>query len=179
MSIYNFVSGLGVLAGAMLFSSVASAQAIRQAPIGEVMRPANRAVVCMATSANENAFGAAETNAVRKARGLGHLRPSKKLADAAARHACDMARRNEMTHRGSTTKGPSQRVRAAGYKTRIVAENIGKGFPQADGVLDAWVRSTGHLENILLPQVRDFGIGKAVAADGQTGYWAAVYAADS
>lgn len=179
MSIYNKLAGFGVFAGAALVSGFASAQAIRQAPIGEVMRPANRAVVCMATTANENAFGAAETNAVRKANGLGHLRPSKKLADAAARHACDMARRNEMTHRGSTTKGPSQRVRAVGYKNRIVAENIGKGFSQADGVLDAWVRSSGHLQNILLPQVRDFGIGKAIAADGLTVYWAAVYAADS
>lgn len=175
MIIHKMV-GAGLCAGFVLLSSAVGAQTVRQVALGEVMQPASRTAVCMATTSQENAFGAAETNAIRKANGLSHLRPSKRLADAAARHACDMAQRNEMTHKGSHTKGPSQRVRAAGYSTRVVAENIGKGFPKADGVLRAWVDSSGHLENILLPQVRDFGIGKAIAADGKTVYWAAVYA---
>ncbi len=137
---------------------------------------AKRGAVCMATSAAENAAGAAQTNAIRRARGLADLRPDERLALAAARHACDMAKRGQMTHKGSRSKGPSQRLRAAGYRIRIVAENIGKGFSRPEQVMQAWRESSGHLQNILLPQTRDFGIGKAVGADGLTVYWAAVYA---
>ncbi|WP_312524840.1 CAP domain-containing protein [Paracoccus sp. (in: a-proteobacteria)] len=170
-----FGATLGVCV--VLSAAAAVAQSARVAGMGETMKPANRGVVCLMTSAAENANGAAETNAVRRSKGLSQLRPDKRLAEAAARHACDMAQRDQMTHKGSRSKGPSQRVRAAGYKMQIVAENIGKGFSEPEQVMSAWVASSGHLQNILLPQVRDFGIGKAVAADGRTVYWAAVYAA--
>ena len=131
---------------------------------------------CVAASAQEAGRVLADTNAVRAQRGLPALRINSKLATAAARHACDMARRQQMTHIGSTTRGPGQRVKATGYRQSIVAENIAMGFRTADRVSGAWIASGGHLANILLPQVREFGIGKAVAADGQV-FWAAVYAA--
>lgn len=134
-------------------------------------------VKCYRTSAKENSRGAAHTSQVRSQRGLAQLRPNARLAEAAARHACDMARRDHMTHVGSKNRRPSHRVRAAGYRQVIVAENIGKGFNSAEQVMRAWVGSGSHLSNILLPQVNDFGIGKAMAADGRTVYWAAVYAA--
>ena len=36
----------------------------------------------------------------------------RRLAEAAARHACDMAQRGRMTHIGSATPGPAPRVKA-------------------------------------------------------------------
>lgn len=154
----------------------------RAQSFGGAASTANRPIVtgtvqCFATSGRDNATGAATSNAIRSARGLGQVRPSGRLAAAAARHACDMAQRNEMTHKGSRLRKPSHRVRAAGYRQTIVAENIGKGYNSADQVQRAWVESQGHLSNILLPQIEEFGIGRAVAADGRTVYWAAVYAA--
>lgn len=177
-------SCLGVtlgLAGLSLFGGISgdmSGAAQAQSLGGAV---ANRAAVggsvrCFRTSAHENAFGATHSNAVRAARGLGQVAPDVRLAEAAARHACDMARRDRMTHVGSRMRKPSQRIRATGYRQSIVAENIGKGFDSADKVLNAWVDSDSHLSNILLPQVEDFGIGRALSADGRTVYWAAVYA---
>lgn len=142
-----------------------------------IRAPANGGrVICLETSNQENSAAAAATSQLRRSEGLGKIRPSERLAEAAAKHACDMARRNEMTHQGSKLRKPSQRVRAEGYRTRMVAENIGKGFSRVEHVLEAWNRSQGHRDNIMLPEVRDFGIGKAVAADGMTVYWAAVYA---
>jgi len=134
-------------------------------------------VTCTSTSAQTNRLGAASTNAVRSQAGLPPLRVNSLLSQAASRHACDMAKRGRMTHKGSSTTGPSQRVKALGYSPRISAENIAAGPFDRKRVLSEWRGSKGHLDNIMLPQVNEFGIGHAVGADGKTQYWAAVYAA--
>lgn len=70
-----------------------------------------------------------------------------------------------------------QRLKQEGYRPSIAAENIAAGPWGQDRVLVEWSRSSGHLANILIPQVRHYGIGKALGADGKTVYWAAVYSA--
>lgn len=132
---------------------------------------------CPSTSASANATGAAATNNLRGRQGLSPVRPNAQLARVAAQHACDMAQRGRMTHIGSTTTGPGARLRAAGYQPRITAENIAAGPFNLTRVLGEWNASPGHVANIMLPQISDFGIGEAISADGRTRYWAAVYAA--
>ncbi|WP_265502129.1 CAP domain-containing protein [Paracoccus beibuensis] len=132
---------------------------------------------CAATSASENAAGAAATNSARSRASLPPVTARPVLAKVAAAHACDMAKRGRMTHIGSTTSGPAARVRAAGYAPSVTAENIAAGPYTLPRVLQEWNSSQGHLSNIMLPQVRDYGIGRAIGADGRTVYWAAVYAA--
>ncbi|MDS9466251.1 CAP domain-containing protein [Paracoccus sp. MBLB3053] len=131
---------------------------------------------CETTSGRTNAEAASATNAIRGANGLNALRADPRLAQAAARQACDMAKRGRMTHRGATS-GPMQRVKAQGYAPRIVAENIAAGPFTMQSALQVWSGSRGHAANILNPQMRDFGIGRAVGADGKTVFWSAVYAA--
>lgn len=137
----------------------------------------NGPVTCYRTTSGENKAAVAATNATRQARGLPPLRANADLAEVAARHACDMARRGLMSHRGSTTKGPMQRLKNDGYRPSIAAENIAAGPFTQDRVLLEWSRSSGHLANILIPQVRHYGIGKAIGSDGKTVFWAAVYSA--
>lgn len=132
-------------------------------------------VTCYNTSRHENEAAVRATNATRKQRGLKPLRANADLALAAARHACDMARRSVVSHRGVGTRGPMQRVKKTGYRPRLTAENIAAGPWGQERVLVEWERSSGHLANILIPQIRDYGIGKAIAADGKTVFWAAVY----
>ncbi|MDT1060258.1 CAP domain-containing protein [Paracoccus sp. CPCC 101403] len=132
---------------------------------------------CRATSSEQNAAAAARTNATRRAHGLPALRSDPRLARAAAAQACDMARRGTMTHSGSHSSGPMQRAKAQGYAPRIAAENIAAGPYDLTGVLSVWAGSRGHVDNILIPQLQDFGIGSAVGADGRTVFWSAVYAA--
>lgn len=132
---------------------------------------------CTATSAAQNAAGAQATNAVRRSAGLPPVQPNPALARAAARHACDMAERGRMAHHGSGTKGPSDRVKALGYQPSVTAENIAAGPYGIERVLAEWNGSQGHRANMLIPQVRDYGIGQAIGADGKTRFWAAVYAA--
>lgn len=132
---------------------------------------------CEGTSRAANSAAAAATTGQRKSGGLPPVRANARLAKAAAAHACDMARRGLMAHHGSTTKGPAQRVKALGYKPAITAENIAAGPFSLGQVLGIWNHSPGHQRNIMLPNIREVGIGRAVAADGKTVFWAAVYSA--
>lgn len=172
--LYVIPGGLGL--GAMMLTSGALAQGTGVAVAAA--QPAITGMVrCYATTPQENMSGAEHSNMIRSRQGLAHLVPNPRLAEAAARHACDMAQRSQMTHVGSRLARPSQRVRAAGYRQSLVAENIGMGFQSTEQVTRAWQNSQSHLMNILLPQAQEFGIGRAVAADGRTVFWAAVYAA--
>ncbi|WP_295048454.1 CAP domain-containing protein [uncultured Paracoccus sp.] len=132
---------------------------------------------CLVTTASQNQHGAAVTSAVRRNAGLPPVQSSPVLAQVAAAHACDMAQRGRMTHLGTKTTGPGPRVKAAGYAPSVTAENIAAGPFSQERVLSEWNASRGHLDNILIPQVRDYGIGQAIGPDGKTRFWAAVYAA--
>lgn len=128
--------------------------------------------------APEDAQGAlAETNALRRAHGLAPLRVNRALSLSAANHACEMAARGLMTHEGLNGSGPGQRARQAGLSPAMTAENIAAGPFNRERVVMEWARSAGHRGNILIPQMREFGIGSALASDGRTVFWAAVYAA--
>lgn len=131
---------------------------------------------CFTTSQADNAVAATYTNAARRSAGLPPVRPNKTLAEAAAAHACDMAKRGLMAHHGSRTTGPAQRVKSLGYPTRLTAENIAAGPFSLHRVLGEWNDSSGHLDNIHIPQVQEVGIGRAIGSDGKTVFWAAVYA---
>lgn len=132
---------------------------------------------CEITSKADNSAVAAATSSQRQAGGLAPVRANAKLAKAAAAHACDMARRGVMAHHGSSTKGPAQRVKAIGYRPAITAENIAAGPFSLGQVLSIWNQSPGHQSNIMLPNIREVGIGRAVGSDGKTVFWAAVYSA--
>ena len=132
---------------------------------------------CIAADPAQNRQAAKATNATRAGAGLRPLRASTLLAEVAARHACDMAMRGRMTHAGSRTPGPGARVKAQGYAPRVTAENIAAGPFDLQQVLVAWADSPGHRDNMLIPAMRDFGVGQAIGADGRTRFWAAVYAA--
>lgn len=132
---------------------------------------------CLRTTPAENAAGAQATNTARRGAGLPPVQPNMLLAEVAAQHACDMARRGVMTHRGSRSSGPGPRVKARGYAPRLTAENIAAGPFDLPRVLREWNGSRGHRDNIMLPQVRDYGIGQAISEDGRTRFWAAIYAA--
>ncbi|MCQ0972089.1 CAP domain-containing protein [Paracoccus sp. TK19116] len=132
---------------------------------------------CFGPNSAEQAMGVQATNRARSSAGLPSVKADGALARAAAAHACDMAERGIMTHTGSSTSGPSARVKKLGYAPRVTAENIAAGPYSAAQAFAAWNGSSGHLQNILIPQMRDFGVGSAVGSDGKTVYWAAVYAA--
>ncbi len=131
---------------------------------------------CVHVTPAEAATALAMTNSVRAKQHLPPLVTHRKLQEAAAKHACEMANRGVMSHRGAAGTGPAARVKQLGYAPRLTAENIAAGRFDLTRVQQEWARSPGHLANILVKQAKHFGVGYAVAADGKTIYWAAVYA---
>ena len=132
---------------------------------------------CPPTNSTVGKLAVSVTNAMRHAQGLPAVSLHPALNRAAAAHACEMARQGRLTHRGSMSSGPANRVKQAGYAPSRTAENIAAGPFSLRGVLQAWQQSRGHRKNVMMRQAQHFGLGQAVGADGKTIYWAAVYAA--
>lgn len=99
------------------------------------------------------------------------LNVSRKLDDAAAGHARDMAKRKYFEHRGSDGSQPRDRVARAGYASRLTGENIALGPESAEEVVAGWLDSPGHCANIMDARFRDIGVGLSSGPKrGQT-YW--------
>jgi len=75
-------------------------------------------------------------------------------------HAEDMVAQNYFSHTGANGSRFTQRARAAGYGCAI-AENIASGHPTEGAVMAAWMQSSGHRRNILMPNAVEFGIGRS------------------
>lgn len=81
-----------------------------------------------------------------------------------------MARRSKLEH-GDWTG----RIRAAGFTGQPVSESIGKGQRTADEIFNSWWTSrVGHHDNIVNPEFRWVGFGRAVGIGGIP-YWCAAY----
>ena len=113
------------------------------------------------------------TNAERKAAGLRPLIESPQLAEAATRHAGDMARRSELSH-NLNGRTAADRVKAAGFEYRAVGENIAWNQPTPKTAVDDWMKSSGHRRNLLGEQFTHIGVGMATNAKGEP-YWVQVF----
>ena len=99
------------------------------------------------------------------------LGASERLDDAAAAHARDMARRKFFEHEGSNGSQPRDRVRRAGYQSRLTGENIALGPESAEEVVAGWLASPGHCANIMDARFREIGVGLSVGKKRGQIYW--------
>ena len=100
------------------------------------------------------------------------------LAGVAFGHAADMAKHNYFEHEDLAGHSPADRVRAVGYKEKLVGENIAYGPKSADEVVQGWLDSPGHCENIMDSRFAEMGIAYAAGHASKRGlYWVQVLAA--
>ena len=97
------------------------------------------------------------TNRDRAAQGLGPLRWSPELADAARTHGELMVRHNDLEHQFPGEPDVPTRAGRAGAHFRAIAENIAIG-PNAADIERQWMHSAMHRTNILDPQMNVIGI---------------------
>jgi hypothetical protein len=97
------------------------------------------------------------TNQDRAAQGLGPLRWSPELAQAAQSHDERMVQRNDLQHQFPDEPDVPTRAGQAGAHFRAVAENIALG-PNAADIEKQWMHSTMHRTNILDPEMNIIGI---------------------
>ncbi len=82
-----------------------------------------------------------------------------KLAKAALDHSVDMHNNNYFSHTGLDGSTPGDRIARAGYIWWTVGENIAKGYPSEEAVVQAWIDSPGHCKNIMNGEFREMGLG--------------------
>lgn len=134
------------------------------------------------------------TNEQRNQNGLSNLVSDNKLADIARSHSVDMANRSYFSHDSPEGIDPTQRGASAGYDCRKnyggyytygLAENIAQNWlytsymtegirtsytwhteeSLAREIVDGWMNSAGHRENILTSTYDRIGIGIGISED--------------
>lgn len=94
------------------------------------------------------------------------------LAGVASGHALDMAEHNYFEHQDLAGNSPADRVRAVGYREKLVGENIAYGPESVEEVVQGWLDSPGHCENIMDPRFAQMGIASSAGRTSRRGlYW--------
>jgi uncharacterized protein YkwD len=99
------------------------------------------------------------------------------LGGVALGHASDMAVHNYFEHEDLSGHTPADRVRAVGYPEKLVGENIAFGPRTAEEVVQGWLGSPGHCENIMDPRFAEMGIAYAPGHAKRGLYWVQLLAA--
>lgn len=83
------------------------------------------------------------------------------LLQAAREHSSDMAENDYFSHQRPDGNSPAQRMRAAGYNSSYVGENIAAGQPTVESVVSKWMHSPEHCKNLMNPKFRNIGVACA------------------
>lgn len=98
------------------------------------------------------------TNEQRAGSGLKPLSYNEKLADAARRKAANMFSENYWAHNSPSGKTPWTWFKDAGYSYIFAGENLAKDFGDTTRMMNAWMASPTHKENIINPKYTEIGI---------------------
>jgi len=116
-------------------------------------------------------------NQERTSRGLTALKYSEGLTRAARYQAADMSQDNYFSHDtmdrvgGQLVKkcGPWDRI--ANYYSGAIGENAAAGYSSPAAVMQGWMNSPGHRDNILNPATRAIGVGFYQGNGDYHNYW--------
>lgn len=99
------------------------------------------------------------TNMQREQNGLPDLSPNAQLKNIASLRAQDMFGKQYFAHLSPSGSGVKDVVREIGYEYIAVGENLALGnFESDEALVQAWMDSPGHRENILSGRYTEIGI---------------------
>lgn len=101
------------------------------------------------------------TNQIRQGRGLSPLTLDVELSQAASKKAADMFAKNYWAHIAPDGVTPWVFIKNSGYEYLYAGENLARGFSNTTDVVNAWMASPTHRDNILSPNYHDIGFGIA------------------
>jgi uncharacterized protein YkwD len=118
-------------------------------------------------------------NAYRAQKDLPAFTVNTQLAQAAQRHANDIACHKIYVHTGTDGSTPKSRVADAGYIAKSVSENVNGNYPPLDGqgVVNWWINDKGdvkHGQNLLSTTFTQIGVGYSFFDN--YGFYALVFA---
>lgn len=101
------------------------------------------------------------TNQKRHNDGLDPLQINEDLSRAANFKAQDMFAKNYWAHYGPDGTTPWSFFKKVGYDYRYAGENLARGFNNSEDVVQAWMDSPSHRENMLSNHYQDVGFAVA------------------
>jgi uncharacterized YkwD family protein len=114
-------------------------------------------------------------NQERAKAGLKPLTVDAKLTEAARAKSADMRDRNYFSHYSPTYGSPFEMMDSFNISYRTAGENIAAGQRSPQEVMNAWMNSEGHRQNILNPNYTRIGVG--LVQGGSYGYyWTQLFA---
>ncbi len=99
------------------------------------------------------------TNEERAAGGCGPLTDNGKLHAAALGHSVDMVENDFFSHTSPDGSSMVDRIERQGYQWRSLAENIAAGHRSPAAVVDGWMNSPDHRDNIMNCNLTEIGVG--------------------
>lgn len=99
-----------------------------------------------------------ETNTRRNSQGLAPLTVNSTLAKAAAAKANHMFQNNYWAHIAPDGTTPWVFISQAGYQYAVAGENLARDFGDTQSMVEAWMNSPTHKENIVNPKYTEIGI---------------------
>lgn len=97
------------------------------------------------------------TNQRRADEGLSPLRINDELVYAAQMKAQDMFDKNYWAHNSPEGATPWVFVKGSGYDYLYAGENLARGFTTSEDIVQAWMDSPGHRENLMSSNYEDIG----------------------
>lgn len=97
------------------------------------------------------------TNQRREQEGLAPLRMNNELSQAAQMKAQDMFAKNYWAHNSPEGTTPWVWVKGSGYDYLYAGENLARGFTHSEEVVQAWMDSPGHRDNLMSSNYEDIG----------------------
>ena len=113
-------------------------------------------------------------NVERTKRGLSELTLNTQLSNVATLKSQDMINKNYFSHTSPTYGSPFDMMKQFNISYRTAGENIAMGQKTPAEVVNAWMNSQGHRENILNANFTEIGIGVAKSSNG-TLYWTQMF----
>lgn len=98
------------------------------------------------------------TNQQRSSNGIGTVSYDALLTQAAYAKAQDMFSKGYWSHFGPSGESPWTFILGAGYQYEYAGENLAKNFMDSGAVVQAWMNSPTHRDNILNTHYRDVGV---------------------
>lgn len=98
------------------------------------------------------------TNQKRLEQGLEPLKVSDLLNEVARRKAADMFAFNYWAHVSPSGRDPWSFFKEVGYKYIYAGENLARDFMDSASVVEAWMNSPSHRDNIINPKYKEIGL---------------------
>ncbi|WP_173918382.1 CAP domain-containing protein [Halobacillus sp. Marseille-Q1614] len=114
-------------------------------------------------------------NEERAKEGLKPLKMYERLSDLARLKSEDMAERNYFDHTSPTYGSPFEMMDQYEFKYWSAGENIAAGQRSPEQVMEGWMNSPGHRENIMKKEFTHIGVGYVEGSGSYGTYWTQMF----